>query len=399
MKLRPLLVATFAVLALSACDSSSGSVPEDAYAQAIAEASCERIVRCLPRVPSLALERAMITQGGMAACVEVELGEGASDVAAHEASLAAGRVAYDAGAAKECVDTLGSFCGTGPIAACEQVWVGKVALGGSCLLDDDCAGDAYCAGARVGDPQSPACGVCTAKVAIGEPCNGDDAMCAPSRSGDYARCAATTTDPSLHCIEVTHVRHVEAGGRCGLLKDGETWSEATCSAGLYCRGATANPDSSGVCARPIALASACDPKLDACVDGAICASTAGVSRSYCLSVSVQGQVGLPCQGGSGTQWCNWYERLDCVSGHCASLGTGLLGSSCRPSRGGDCDAELYCAHPAPDPTTGLVLGQCTTKLPDGQACDPTELSSSCESGFCDALTNPSSPVCAAPVCS
>lgn len=63
-----------------------------------------------------------------------------------EASVSAGRIAYDADDARTCLDaaraeTCAQFWGTEPYtepAACDTTFVGTVADGGACTLDDDC---------------------------------------------------------------------------------------------------------------------------------------------------------------------------------------------------------------------------------------------------------------------
>ena len=94
------------------------------------------------------------------------------NVTAIQASITAGKIAYDSAAAKQCIDGMGApTCATywtqGPNspAACDTAMVGKVAAGAACTNDFECSGDNICGdtskkceaapqGARVGEAES-----------------------------------------------------------------------------------------------------------------------------------------------------------------------------------------------------------------------------------------------------
>lgn len=73
------------------------------------------------------------------------------DAAAVEAAIAAGTIAFDGAAAQACVagfaaPVCSSYWTEGPAVpdACASALVGKVATGGACAIDLECAGDNWC---------------------------------------------------------------------------------------------------------------------------------------------------------------------------------------------------------------------------------------------------------------
>jgi len=73
------------------------------------------------------------------------------NVTAIQASIGAGKIAYDGSAAKQCVDgmaapTCATYWTQGPNApaACDTAMVGKVAAGAACTNDFECSGDNIC---------------------------------------------------------------------------------------------------------------------------------------------------------------------------------------------------------------------------------------------------------------
>jgi hypothetical protein len=68
-----------------------------------------------------------------------------------QAAITAGKIAFDGTAAKACVDgfkapTCTTYWTAGPdfVAACDTAMVGKVATGGACTIDFECAGENWC---------------------------------------------------------------------------------------------------------------------------------------------------------------------------------------------------------------------------------------------------------------
>jgi hypothetical protein len=73
------------------------------------------------------------------------------DAAAIQASISAGKIAYDGNAAKTCTQgfaapTCGTYWTNGPDypAACDTALVGKVATGAACTNDFECSADNWC---------------------------------------------------------------------------------------------------------------------------------------------------------------------------------------------------------------------------------------------------------------
>jgi hypothetical protein len=299
------------------------------------------------------------------------------DADVHKA-LAAGRLRYDGGAARTCVDGLDSTrcLSRGPTdatqAACYRALQGTVAAGqpcsflfecsaGLCVPDSTCPASCPTLAPR-GQPcsaQGPFCDERVGLVCIGGVCappGASGASCALQRDCQIGLLCAGSRCVSLHragepcerdencdagtfCAETCQPR-LGAGASCGA--DADTIDAALrgaqCADGLVCKGAaltTQGAPVGGTCAAPAAEKSACavDPGgLQLFIDG--------------------------CQGG-----------LFCSGGACAPL---PASGPCAPH--GACDGASYCD----------ASDACQPLKPDGATCQtPVECAgSACPAGQC-----------------
>ena len=266
-----------------------------------------------------------------AACVPrtiAEIEDG--DFVFMQASIDAGRLVFDPAAVAQCVDDYGalgcSLLGSRPPASCDLALHGQVALGGACVIDDDCAGSAFC-------NRSAACpGVCAALLAADATCDRND------------QCAN-----GLQCL----------AGKCG---SGAAASEACeggvareCQLGLVCIGADASANRAGMCRTKDSLL--------VTAEGAPCNVAAG---TWC-------QPGLACvvdvANNGGQQVLTQLCRARVASG--AECHTSLVPQQCPASE--YCPADLdpeYIASCTPRPGLNQPCGVFNTCAPD-LACDGT----------------------------
>ena len=273
-----------------------------------------------------------------------EISGAGAEAAALGASASAGRLAYSQSQADACLASLNSNTCADPggqsapppsPAACDQVFVGQVLNGNSCIMDRECA-NGYCA---VG---TTCPGSCTAFLAVGASCgaahtaaacgpgnvcagNPSDRACAASTppggagepcSNGYPQCATgyyclshictplvaeggvcTTSSPAL-------AEECAVGLACGsdlrchpIARLGESCATATCAEGFYCSAAT------HTCAEPPRLGQDCSDAKAFCVD------------SYCIGATTK----------------------TCMAGAVAAGGT------CRPYAGPASDPATLCA--------------------------------------------------------
>jgi hypothetical protein len=274
--------------------------------------------------------------------------------------LAAGRVRFDADAARRCLEGLRASVCAEP-AACEAVFVGTTALGAPCFDREECAGDAYCAYRTLeGAYNCP--GRCAARVALGESCFGDNEACASTGAGTHVRCMF---DPArsgqrfpFACVDRGPLTVVPEGGECADRGDGSA-PFRTCAPGLDC-GYVSN--ASGVVSACIPPAAAGDLCTRYCQPGALCEFDNTRFTQRCLPFVVRDTEGGRCvQGNSGAEACNVLLGLDCVAGRCQRVGTGAENSVCFTNRFGlsNCNAGLFC-----NPATMT----CQRRLADGMPC-------------------------------
>jgi len=271
-------------------------------------------------------------------------------------AIARGTLVYDDAAFGECeaaLEMLGCEIFSARISdACETAFVGTLAPGAGCTLDEECQGASYC------DHAGGACpGSCQARGSAGASCI-EDGGCTTG-----LRCAAGTC-------------RSPAGDGAGC--DGPTG--LNCRAGLICLGA--DEIRAGTCdtveaALSGALGATCDPTTGPlCVDGLSCALdeiVAGAPTFRCVERGALGgdcRIGIPdaCQG-------------DAVCGDVAP-DLGDFDGVCRPAPGAGetCGGLLERCRTG----TRCVEGTCEPSGALGAACaGPVQCASgSCVGGVC-----------------
>jgi hypothetical protein len=237
------------------------------------------------------------------------------DIGQEQADVAAGTVKYDAAQAAACLDAINSALGScensgqtsnQALAACDAVFTGTVAAGGTCFRGYECASGhcdlTACASAgccpgtcAAGGPTGvPLGGTCTglATCAAGTFCDGITMLCMPllpagSPCTDDLSCAAglvclvSGTAPTAP--QVCAAPPAE-GAPCSI-QDG------------YCALTTDFCDpATSTCKPRLAVGSDCDTTItDGCVNDAACMNVqvgvTGVLTSKCVAL---GRVGDPC---------------------------------------------------------------------------------------------------------
>lgn len=370
---------------LASCGGGGASVGFSSLERKYAQEFCEYYVRCYA-VSGVANTAALLQThpGTYGTCTDLLSRSRIANLGSFEASIDAGRIVYDGAAAATCLARIGLSCTPLDVAgrvepACNRVFQGAVASGGTCARDEECAGAAYC-----DMTGAPACGgTCKATVSVGAACNSSN-HCA-NDAGGTMECTTTAQNATAHCV-LTHYVSADAGEACGDTDvDGDDREFTSCSAGLFCRLAAGLQ--TGTCTVPLAVGAACVQDVDACEGDAVCVGAPGAQT--CRAITVMTHVGDACDE-PALITCNPLNRLQCVSNVCALVGAGTLGQACRPTMTTDCNAGLYCLE------GGLQADSCQNLLPNGTLCPNGDVS--CESGYCDDQTTPASPVCAVAAC-
>lgn len=182
-------------LAVPACggdDDGGAPVPFDSFTTELARVSCERIFNCCNATEQMEqLELFDPVPTNVEECTTA-IGGFLSIFFTRE-PIDAGRLGYDEAKAGACFDALSNAGCTADAVleqqdACVGVLFGKVADGGQCKSDTECAGtSSYCDGGS-----SEAFGTCKVKPALNEACDGE---CA-----DGAYCDFTGGSPM--CVAV-----------------------------------------------------------------------------------------------------------------------------------------------------------------------------------------------------
>jgi len=192
--------------ALAGCDPEPLSI--DRLAAEEERVICAREVACGGAVDQATCESTAFL---------VESGRTATAIAA----VKRGTLAYDSAMARRCLDQVTTDCAILPDVPnnpCDEIFKGQVAVGGDCLLDDECAGGGAC--------EIPSC----------------PSACCPGT------CASTKQAP------------VPLGGSCGA-------SGADCVSGAACL--------DGICAPPRAVGAACQGAWRECAAPAVCLAIPG----------------------------------------------------------------------------------------------------------------------------
>ena len=241
------------------------------------------------------------------------------------ASVASGKVKFDATQAQACIDAVTTCTAvSGEPAACSATIIGTIAVGQACTTSTECVTGSACASCK-----------CVAQGGVG------------------ATCATLTDCASYICT----------GGKCAAIpqpgKQGESCATGGgCESGLACV-------SPGICAPYLASGAACKGG-DLCVAGFLCA-TDNTGSGTCKAVP---NVGDACQGSCG------YQDRPCAgdAGATKCQNIAYLGDACVA---GQCNYDLTCDK---------ASKKCVTSPAGGTACTTggTECGDNgyCSSGKC-----------------
>ncbi len=286
------------------------------------------------------------------------------EFAQYQAHIDAGTMRYDAKKAQGCLDALHALsCASlneRPILACKDALDGRVAPGGECELNAECAGAAFCDAAAAACP-----GHCSALLLAGSDCSADD-QCA---SG--LQCSTETKK----CVQPANL-----GDAC-------EHGAPPCAPGLLCIGKDDKAATSGTCKSADATFStaegaACDPSVALCALGQSCAVdalTANGATFKCVKTEGYASGGacrlaIPeaCAAGS---YCKTAGATVVIDGTCAAL----------PSAGEACGTNLLSSTICGS-GLGCVAGKCQALVANGVSCtgDGMCFSKHCVAGGCQA---------------
>jgi hypothetical protein len=336
MKLYRILIGLLPLTLTAACggsddDDEGSSVPLEDVPAAYAGAICEAYTRCLGPLFDVFLSGEDCTQNFT---IRVE-----EELPSFQQALDDGRMTYHGDQLAACTaDIRSRDCselqqrGTGP---CEAIFVGTVALGESCSLDEECTGSAFC------DFGATCPGTCRELAAEGDGCNEDD----DCQSG-------------LVCSDAEQSCETPAGAG-DLCQAGNP----DCEIGYLCAGANADMNQPGNCRAYDEVFSAgsgdtCDP-----TNGVLCTSD------------------LTCQIEVVANPLEW---------SCApKVGSG---DTCRPAFPDQCPADEYCNVNAAAVALGMLDGTCEPRPGPGEPCggfDSTVCAANtrCNGGTCKELTH------------
>lgn len=286
-----------------------------------------------------------------------------------EVAVRRGRVRLDPEALPACLAGIGERCTNrhDQVQACREAFVGTVALGGACTLSDECAGDAFCEGARAdGCP-----GTCTPRQPRGAGCTYVDDECSAVEGPSLCRGGTCDEWPALGFGEGEYC------GSPGFVGYSEWWSGASpCAAGLHCI--------DDHCRRGAALGEPCDAAP--CDSGLVCVPTDDGPR--CAREIIATAVGATCNPGDPALppvTCDALAGLVCVEGRCAAAGDGREGNPCR--RPVDVVDDLFGSGRRCEPGTICDATEtCVAHIPGavGAPCGSAEecISRQCDDGFC-----------------
>ncbi len=229
-------------------NGGGGTIALEEIGQKNAEVFCGAAFSCCTAVELPTLFEGIGTPKDEAECVQTFKGlfDGFA-LPGFKDSIAEGRIVYDGDKAASCFDNLPSDCsivtpdGADPLETspdCQAIFVGKVANGGDCAQDDDCAVDGSdCMGASNGmlgkcqlpgdvgaacmfgsDCKSDYCdfqtSMCAAKKALGEMCSGSQSCMNSYCDVDTKLCAALKADGDA-CLQASECQ----SDNCDLTTD------------------------------------------------------------------------------------------------------------------------------------------------------------------------------------
>lgn len=340
-------------------ESETGTTGEalaiDEFFVAAEQAYCAWAVRCGGFVDETSCAAANffdeIYPRGLLASAQLQPGEDGMAVKYVQASHAAGRIEFDADAARTCLDYVAARGCVEPHTyapsedekagreACGKVFRGTTVLNGPCLLSVECApqddGQAVC-GFDPSCAGDPCCvGGCRVlgSVPIGTPCT-SQTRCEP---GSY--CAR---DPNTNMFTVCSAQK-QIGASCSRPNE--------CKEGAYC------DQNAGVCKALAGVGQACQDFGDGgCEPGLYCADPNWTGNAKCYAY---GELGDACPG-------NWWED------GCNAFNTGCSESADKcialPTAGQPC-AQTNQDRCAPTARCDWQTDRCVALAGEGEPCD------------------------------
>ena len=336
-----------ALLVFAGCSSAAESpVSMEQYPDALRRALCRGAVECAFADGSGAYDRAEhndqdgCTYGATSQTSVVDL--------RILRRVEEGTVVYSAEGAAACLRATEATCqyGTESVRrACNSVYQGQVANGGSCRHDLECRSGLCGRGANF-------CGGCSSLGTLGNPCL-------------LGECH-TTLDEPLHCENDFCLAGTGPTADLGDAGPGDPCTDPICGQGLYCL--------DGLCVAWERAGEACDEGHDSCEPGTLCRlPTIEATENRCVPYRVETTPGEPCGDPNAARVgeyvvCDASAGLRCALGVCAAGAMdGEDGVGCE--RHDDCVDGLRC-----------VDGWCADGAhPDGDSCQGD---GQCESLYC-----------------
>jgi len=372
------------IVLLIACDSDSGgsgsTIPANQINESIADAYCEVMTNCTFAGDD-SLFSALVSATDRAACRSFFTRLVDREFTAIEAQVQSGAITYDSTAFARCIAAVESSCNFDELSGCNDAFEGKVALGGTCESDLDCAGDAKC---DVSFSSGDACPTssCVARVARGEACDFD---------GDCSQSAGPTTCTSASdsCVPFTIETNVALGARCDEAFNANNVTRRTCADGLVCLYEETEGVDQAFCRQPLAQGSDCTDSEIPCGKGLVCLPTTGTEGETCQPLPIVRTVGANCNvnpAAGPLTICSVVDQLGCDNGKCKKWGDGKAGAYCDVAfeTGFSCDRGLYCT----------TASTCAAQKAAGMECDDSD---ECLDGYCDTSTEQTG-VCVSTVC-
>lgn len=312
-------------VAITGCgdDHGSNSPTIEEVPELYADAICDAFLTCLGPAAPKNLSRDECVATNLAGIED-------GDFQFLQGSIDAGRVTYNAGHVRPCLDELVTTpceqLGTGHMPeSCRRTFVGTVATGDDCALDEECSGEAFC------DTTGMACpGTCTTLGAAGADCD-DDNQC-----GDGLACGLNGTCSTL----------ASEGDTCG-------GNAADCGLGLVCAGENEDQNISGTC----------EPTADVFVGA--------VGDDCSLSDGIFCEEGVSCVATLSGTMVTWQCEAEVAAD-----------ADCKLAIPDQCPADQFCdVNPGSNPPR--FAGTCTDLPRAGQDC--SDWQNRCDNGsVCDA---------------
>lgn len=280
-----------------------------------------------------------------------------------ENKVTSGAISYDKDAFAQCLSDVKTACDLDGLSRCEAAFEGKVAPGGVCESDLDCAGDAHCS-VSVSTADSCTKAICVARVAAGQPC-AFDSECTQS-AGPMA-CAF---EESI-CVPLTRTINLPEGSACGESSSGTGVTYLICANGLEC----VTEFEGEFCRAVLAAGSDCTETEVSCGRGLLCLPDAGADTRSCQTLPIAKTVGADCnldEDAGPIVVCSVVDQLGCDNGKCRKWGDGEVGAYCDSAFETDwsCDRGHYCT----------ATSTCAVKKAAGSPCENTD---ECLDGYCD----------------